>query len=139
MGGLDAARSLVRDVRLESRTVFTGLLTGRERLEALADAAVVVYPSEHEVFGLVPLEALLCGSPVVVADDSGCGEIVNRVGGGQVVPVGDIDRLARAIDDVLSDPASWRERAAKAATEVRAAFGSDVVGEQLEQVYAAIQ
>ena len=38
---------------------------------------------EHEIFGLVPLEALLCGTPVVVAGDSGCGEVVvAAVGGG---------------------------------------------------------
>jgi glycosyltransferase involved in cell wall biosynthesis len=34
------------------------------------------------VFGLVPLEALMVGTPVIVADDSGCAEIVQSVGGG---------------------------------------------------------
>ena len=60
---------------IAERTRFVGLLTGRARLDLLADADVVVYPSADEVFGLVPLEALLCGTPVVVADDSGCAEV----------------------------------------------------------------
>ena len=51
---------------------------GQDRLEALADADVLVYPSQDEIFGLVPLEALLSGTPVIVADDSGCGEVVQR-------------------------------------------------------------
>ena len=46
----------------------------------------MVYPSAHEVFGLVPLEALLWGTPVIVSGDSGCGEVIGRTGGGQVVP-----------------------------------------------------
>ncbi|MGH9257118.1 MAG: glycosyltransferase, partial [Vicinamibacterales bacterium] len=58
MGSGDATRAAAHEMRVEGRTLFTGLLEGRARLELLADADVVVYPSEHEIFGLVPLEAL---------------------------------------------------------------------------------
>jgi glycosyltransferase involved in cell wall biosynthesis len=135
MGGGAAAQSLVRTLGLESRTIFTGLLRGRERLEALADADVVVYPSEHEIFGLVALESLLSGTPVIVADDSGCGEIVRAVGGGEVVPLGDVDALARAIDGVLDDPCRWRAAATAAAPRIRASYGDDVVCAQTEALY----
>ena len=104
MGAGARTRSLVRSLGIEHRTIFTGLLRGRDRLEALADADVLVYPSQDEIFGLVPLEALLCGTPVVVADDSGCGEVVRITGGGHVVPLGDVDALSRAIDVVLTSP-----------------------------------
>ncbi len=135
MGGGAAARSLVHTLGLERRTVFTGLLRGRERLQALADADVVVYPSEHEIFGLVPLESLLSGTPVIVADDSGCGAIVRAVGGGEVVARGDADALARAIEGVLADPCRWREAATAAAPRIRAAYGDDVVCGQIEGLY----
>ena len=138
MGAGAAARSLVRDAGLEPRTVFTGLLRARERLEALADADVLVYPSEQEIFGLVPLEALLSGTPVIVADDSGCGEIVRETGGGQVVPIGDAGLLARAIARVLQEPAVWRQAAADASLRVRAAYGEDIVCSQIEQMYREI-
>ena len=72
MGGGELARNAVRAAGVESRSRFVGLLSGRERLEALADADAVAYATEEEIFGLVPLEAILCGTPVVVADDSGC-------------------------------------------------------------------
>jgi glycosyltransferase involved in cell wall biosynthesis len=49
--------SISRQARLGDRVVFTG--RGAARLEALADADVLVYPSADEVFGLVLLEALL--------------------------------------------------------------------------------
>ncbi len=108
MGGLADALALARSLDVDARVHVTGLLQGVDRLHALADADVVVYPSEHEIFGLVPLEALLAGSPVVVADDSGCGEIVRQVGGGRVVPVGDAHALAGAMRDILENQAAWR-------------------------------
>lgn len=135
MGDGDASRSLAHDTGIADRTIFTGLLTGRDRLDALADANVVVYPSEHEVFGLVPLEALLSGSPVIVADDSGCGEIIRRLPGGQVVPLGSVEALATAIEAVLKSPDAWRARVADSTTELRRAYGQDHVCAQLESLY----
>src|SRR5205809_637614 len=138
MGAGGEARSLVRALGLERRTFFTGLLRAEQRLEALADADVLVYPSQHEIFGLVPLESLLSGTPVIVADYSGCGEIVRAAGGGQVVPLGDADALARAIESVLKDPTAWRAAAAAAAVRVRAAYGDSVVCSQIEALYGEL-
>jgi glycosyltransferase involved in cell wall biosynthesis len=134
-GSAGGAARLARSLGIGERTVFTGLLRGPERLEALADADVLVYPSQDEIFGLVPLEALLCGTPVIVAGDSGCAEIVRGVGGGQVVPLGDVDALARAIDHVLENPARWRAAAEQAAVRVRASYARDVVCAELDDVY----
>ena len=135
MGGGSAARRLAGTLGIADRTLFAGLLTGRARLELLADADVVVYPSADEVFGLVPLEALLCGTPVVVAGDSGCGEVVGGLEGGQVVALGDPAALAVAIDLVLASPQAWRARAAVGAIGVRERFGGSVVAEQVDALY----
>ncbi len=71
MGAASTARAAAREAGVGDRTHFVGLLEGAGRLELLADADVVVYPSEHEIFGLVPLEALLVGTPVVVVERLG--------------------------------------------------------------------
>ena len=138
MGSLVTIRAAVRRHRVDDRTFFTGLLEGRERLEALTDADVVVYPSDHEVFGLVPVEAMLCGTPVIVADDSGCGEIVGETGGGKVTPLGDVDALAAAIQSVLAAPDAWRERVAEASGRVRSTFGADRVTAGLARLYQTV-
>jgi glycosyltransferase involved in cell wall biosynthesis len=96
-----------------------------------------VYPSEHEIFGLVPLEALLVGTPVVVSDDSGCGEVVGQLGGGLVVP-GREAELARAIESVLDRQPEWRCAARTAGREVRARFSAEAIGEQLEELYGEV-
>jgi glycosyltransferase involved in cell wall biosynthesis len=138
MGSGPSLARLSRSLGIADRVTFAGLLKGRDRLETLADANVVVYPSADEVFGLVPLEALLSGTPVVVADDSGCGEIVREVGGGDVVPLGDAAALAQAVNRMLAAPDESRALAAQAAARVRARFGGAVVAEQLDAVYAEV-
>ena len=138
MGGGPQVRRHIRRQRLDHVSRMPGLLIGRERLEALVDAAVVVYPSQDEVFGLVPFEALLCGTPVVVADDSGCGEHVRRMGGGLVTTMGDASALAAGISRILDEPDRWKAEAAAAATRVRASFGAAAVCDQMERVYDEI-
>jgi glycosyltransferase involved in cell wall biosynthesis len=138
MGAGGSAQRIAREVGVGDRTTFAGLLRGRARLEALTDATVVVYPSQHEVFGLVPLESLLCGTPVIVADDSGCAEVVRAVGGGQTVPVGDVDALTRAIATVLDGSDVWRARAGLAAARVRERYACDRVCERLDDVYREV-
>lgn len=138
MGGGAHLRALARQLDVDQATTFTGLLTGAARLQALADADVVVYPGDHEIFGLVPMEALLAGTPVVVADDSGCSEVVRSVGGGLSVAVGDVSQLAAAIQRVLTDRDQWRTRAMAAAHRVRERFGVDRVCEALGSVYAEL-
>ncbi len=135
MGAMPSVRAELRRTGNESRATFTGLLRGADRLNALAAATVVVYPSSDEVFGLVAFEALLAGTPVVVTGDSGCGEIVAQTGGGAIVPVGDDAALRDAIESILAAPEEWRQRARHAAHTVRARFGGQVIAERIDALY----
>ena len=101
---------------------FVGLLRGEERLALLADTDVLVYPSADEVFGLVPFEGLLCGAPVVVADDCGCGELIAEAGAGLLVRYGDASGLRARIRTLIED---------KAAGEAMVARGRKYVNEHL--------
>ena len=138
MGAGNAIDSLVRRLGVEPRVIRVGLLKGSERLDALAAADVVVYPSRDEIFGLVPVEALLCGTPVIVCDDSGCGEVIAATGGGHVVPHADVPALSAAVDSILADEQEWRARAGAAAGVARRLFGADVVCDELESLYANV-
>ena len=81
---------------------------------------------------------MLCGTPVIVADDPGCGEIVGETGGGKVTPLGDVDALAAAIQSVLAAPDAWRERVAEASGRVRSTFGADRVTAGLARLYQTV-
>jgi glycosyltransferase involved in cell wall biosynthesis len=135
MGSGPGLRSLVARLGIGDSVVFTGLVTGVSRLELLTDADVTVNASEHEIFGLVPIESLMCGAPVIVGDDSGCGEIIHSLGGGLAVRPRDVDALTGALATVLRDPTAWRMAARAAAERIADLYGAQVVCERLERVY----
>ena len=138
LGGLSEALDRAGELGLRDRVVAPGLLPGAERLEALAAADVVVYPSSDEVFGLVACEALLAGTPVIVGNDSGAAEVVASTGGGLAVTPGDAAGLARTIATVLDDGEHWRREAGDAGVRVRALYGADTVVSALEAVYDSV-
>lgn len=138
MGGLASARARASARGLDARLTVTGLLRGVARVDALAAADVVVYPSRDEVFGLVACEALLAGTPVIVGNDAGAAEVVADAGGGLAVPPGDAGALASAVAQVLDRPAEWRERARAGAARVRARYSIATVTTMLETVYADV-
>jgi glycosyltransferase involved in cell wall biosynthesis len=138
MGGLANAVRLATSLGLASRLDRAGSLAGSARLDWLRAADVVVYPSAHEVFGLVPLESLLCGTPVIVADDHGCGQVVGRLDGAQLVPQGDVRGLAAAIDQALAAPSHWRAAARRGAAAIRETYGSEQIAAELEALYRGV-
>lgn len=60
--------AMIDQHKVRDRTLLTGMLTGRDKLAALVDAYVLAQPSFHENFGMVVVEALACGCPVIVSD-----------------------------------------------------------------------
>lgn len=124
----------VRRLGLTERVTFTGRLD--DVASAYQDADVLVYPSSYEVFGMVPLEAILLGTPVIVTSGTGCGEIIGRLGCGSTVPIGDVDALARAIDEVLSDPAGSRRKAEGGRRRIEVELGMQTIAAMFEDVYA---
>lgn len=137
-GGLEAARRCAARTGVESRVGFPGLLTGSDRLAALADADVVVYPSHDEVFGLVAAEAILCGTPVVVADDSGCGELVRAVGGGRTARSGDLDDLVRLMRQALLDGDAIRAELPLARSRLLRDYSAESVALRTLELYVSL-
>ncbi len=131
-------RAIVEQLHLGDRVLFPGLLLGDDRNAAYVDADVVAYPSTDEIFGLVAAEALMCGSPVVVCDDSGCGEVVRAADGGRLVPYGDAAALAAALQALLDDPVERARCAAAGKRYVIANFGWDHIAAQTRALYGSL-
>jgi glycosyltransferase involved in cell wall biosynthesis len=80
-------------------------------------AGCLAHPAWYEGFGLTPLEAMACGTPVVCSDSSSLPEVV--AGAGMLLPPGDAGAWAEALGSVLEDPG--RRRAMREAGLRRAA------------------
>ena len=131
-GGLEER---VRSLDLGESVRFVGLLTGPERLAALSDADVLVYPSTEEIFGLVPFEGLMCGTPAVVTDDCGCGELVAQARAGELVRYGDEAMLAGSLRGLLADPVRRKRMVARGRKFIEKHFAWSTIAAQTEAVY----
>ena len=99
----------------------------------MADADVLVHPSHQETFGLVLVEALTLGTPVVAYAAPGPSSILTN-GGGTLVPVGDIAGLARVLADVASTPdrlEQWRTETGDVANR----FSHTAMVDEYEQAF----
>lgn len=133
MGALTEAKS-----RADDRVVFAGLLEGDDRLALLVDADVLVYPSTDEVFGLVPFEGLMCGAPVVVGGDCGCGELISAAGAGLLVQHADVDGLRARVRTLLRDGDAARAMVERGRAYVREHLSFERVAAQHHRLYAAV-
>jgi glycosyltransferase involved in cell wall biosynthesis len=92
---------------LRNRIILTGYIPDEDLAPLYTGAQVFVYPSMYEGFGLPPLEAMQCGTPVITSNASSLPEVVGD--GGVMVAPNDVDGLAGAMIDLARD-AALRER-----------------------------
>ncbi|WP_448560411.1 glycosyltransferase [Trichothermofontia sp.] len=127
--------NLVQSLGLQAVTQFVGQVS-YDRLPLYYTAAdVCVIPSHYEPFGLVAIEAMACGTPVVASDVGGLRFTVMPGETGLLVPAQDVTAFARSIERVLAD-ASWAEQLKQqAADRVRQTFSWASVAGQLSDLY----
>jgi len=102
---LESMRRLACRQGIEQRFRFEGWLDGEALAEELAEASLVVLPSVWpEPFGLVGIEAMAAGRPVIASATGGIGDWLEDGVNGLSVPPGDADALARALNRLLADP-----------------------------------
>jgi glycosyltransferase involved in cell wall biosynthesis len=102
---------------------FTGSLRGPELAAFFASLDVHVLPSLNstESFGLVQVEAMLCGTPCVCSDLPGVRVSVRETGMGEVAPIGDAAALAGAIERVIAN----RTRYVRPRSEISARYSTE--------------
>jgi N-acetyl-alpha-D-glucosaminyl L-malate synthase BshA len=128
-----AAEHEASELGFSERVAMLGAVTDVETVVACSDALLL--PSAGESFGLAALEAMSCGVPVVGARAGGLPEVVTDGVNGILEAVGDVDRMASRLVDVLGDPDRSRSFALAARQAAEERFATDLVVPMYEAAY----
>ena len=97
----DETLRAIAELELKESVILTGYVPEKDLPALYSGALCFVYPSYFEGFGLPPLEAMQCGAPVVVGNQTSLPEVVGDAG--VLVDPFDVDALAAAITSVISN------------------------------------
>ncbi len=117
---------------LQERVRFLGHVSPEDLLGLYNAAQVLVHPAFYEGFGLTPLEAMACGTPVIVSNSSSLPEVVGDAA--LLVEPTDVDGLAVAIWRVLSDTA-LREQMVKKGLQRARSFSWQKTAQETLEIY----
>ncbi|MEM3484500.1 MAG: glycosyltransferase [Candidatus Methanomethyliaceae archaeon] len=128
------AQWLTRQLGLQKQVHFIGMVTGEDRLSALADADLFILTSHSENFGMAAAEALAAGLPVLLSDQVGIARQVARAGAGAIVPL-DVSSIAHAWSALLDNPGELKAMGKRGRKLVQQEYDADAVARRMLDVY----
>lgn len=128
-----------RAIGVHERMYFTGYVDDDLRNALYRMANVAVFPSLYEPFGIVALEAMAAGTPVVVSDTGGISEVVEETVTGLKCRTGDPQSLAEQILWALGNPLEARAMSERAARVVESQYNWDSIAATTAQVYGLVR
>ncbi|MHB9093197.1 MAG: N-acetyl-alpha-D-glucosaminyl L-malate synthase BshA [Eubacteriales bacterium] len=121
---------------LEDKVHFLGK---QERVvELLSVSDLCLLTSEKESFGLVALEAMACGVPVIASTAGGLPEIVKDGITGYLLPIGNVEAMAYKAVKVLTNPALWSQMSENGVRHAHNNFHIDQIVQEYEKCYQVI-
>ena len=134
-GMIDELRDEVRRLNIENKVYFTGYLNLNQVTKMYKCADVAVFPSTYEPFGVVALEGMLSGTPVVVSDVGGLNEIVQHRENGMKSYAGNPNSIADSILELLYNPGLGSEVSRAAKAKVKAQYNWNKIAQDTHFIY----
>lgn len=130
-------KKLVKELNIEENVKFLGFISDDEKYSYYKSADVCVFPSIYEPFGIVLLEAMACGKPVVASNVGGIPFVVVDGKTGLVFESGNVNDLAEKVVILLKNK-KLREKMGDAGKERAKEFTWDKIAEQTVDLYKEI-
>ncbi len=128
----DEVFKLVEDLKLQDSVHFTGYVDDADLPALYSAAEAFIYPSFYEGFGLPPLEAMACGTPVITSDVSSLPEVVGKAG--LTHAPNDARALTEAMAKLLGDETT-REHFKRAGLKQSSNFSWERAARETQSVY----
>ncbi|MEW5922106.1 MAG: glycosyltransferase family 4 protein [Bacillota bacterium] len=131
-------KTRTREMGLTDKVIFTGYIDERTKNELYRSASVAVFPSLYEPFGIVALEAMVIGTPLVVSSCGGLDEIVDHEVEGLKIYPGDAGSLADQVCRLLEDEQWAASLAERAYAKALKKYSWEKIAEKTSEVYREI-
>jgi len=96
-------KKLAEETNVQDNVIFYGSINGKEKFEAFSAANIVAVPSLYEGFGMLLLEAMAAGKPLVATNTGAAPEIIQNGKNGILANLGNVEDLAGKVIKLLSD------------------------------------
>ncbi len=127
-------QNLVKNLGLRDFVLFLGKRDQDSLPYYYSAADVVVVPSHYESFGMVALEAMACGTPVVASQVGGLAFLVQDDVTGFVIPDGEPELLGARLKELILNPA-LRDRLGQQANQVAQSYSWERIADEIKSVY----
>ncbi len=125
-----------QDLGVADRVQFVGVVD--RIVPQLQTADLLLLPSQIESFGLIALEAMASGVPVIASNVGGLPEVVEHAVTGYLAPVGDVDQMAEYAIKLLSDRSTYQTFSQAARERAVRLFDCHDIVPQYEAVYERV-
>ena len=134
-GMLDELKAEVDALGLGNKVYFTGYLNSKQVQKMYKCADISVFPSTYEPFGIVALEAMLAGTPIVVSDIGGLNEIVEHGVNGMKSYAGNPNSIADSVLTLLYDHQLCDNISKNAKNKVKEQFNWNKIAQDTHFIY----
>ncbi len=131
-------KDMIKKYNLEKKILFTGILTGRDKLSAFVDAKVFVLPSYSENFGMSVIEAMACGIPVVISNKVGIWKEAKKYRAGVIVE-NCVEKIYEGIRNILEDETLAFNLSMNAKSMVEEYYDIKKVVDQMQKIYKILK
>lgn len=132
----EVVKGWIKESGIENMVTFAGLLKGKDKLMAYAGSDIFVLPSYSENFGMVVIEAMACGVPVIISDKVGLSKNVKKYDAGIVIN-NKAENITEALKKLL-DNSELRKAFSEKGKKFAQYYNIDNVADMMINVYTKI-
>ena len=131
-------KGLLDDVKDKYNVIDLGLIKDDEMMYAMNACDVFLMPSLAESFGFMAIEAMACGKPVIVFDNTALPSVTHAPECGYLVKDRDAEDLMKVMKHVIENPKEVKERGKKAISIVKEEYSLNVYNDRLNKLYEEV-
>lgn len=134
-GKQEPFKKLVKELKLENKVLFLGLLSDEEIQRAHQSCDVFVFPAENQSWGLVVIEAMASGKPVIVSNKTGVSEVINDGENGFIFECRDVQQMAEKVELLIKNENLRKKIGENASHYVKENFSWDKYVDEMEKIF----